>query len=79
MPGPMSAFIDDQIGEGRFQNASEYVRHLIRHDMDRKSQLHWLRQVIEDGEASGMSDRTIDQVFDDARRRAKAVAETTNG
>lgn len=35
LPGPLKAFIDGQVTEGRYSSASEYVRELIRADEKR--------------------------------------------
>ena len=38
LPEPLKEFVDAQIAGGRFGNASEYVRELIRADEKRKAE-----------------------------------------
>ena len=35
LPEPMKDWVETQTSSGRYDNASEYVRDLIRHDQDR--------------------------------------------
>jgi antitoxin ParD1/3/4 len=38
LPEPLKQFVDEQIAEGRYSSASEYVRELIRADEKRKAE-----------------------------------------
>ena len=35
LPGPMKTWVEAQTKDGRYSNASDYVRDLIRRDQDR--------------------------------------------
>ena len=48
LPDQMRAFVDEQVGEGRYGSTSEYVRDLIRRDQDRQR----LRRVLLEGAES---------------------------
>ena len=37
LPGPLKAFVDAQVAEGRHGSVSEYIRELIRGDEKRKA------------------------------------------
>ena len=52
LPDPMRAWIDDQVREGRYGNASEYVRELIRRDQERRAQER-LEALLIEGLESG--------------------------
>jgi antitoxin ParD1/3/4 len=38
LPDPLKQFVDKQVAAGRYSNASEYVRELIRADEQRKAE-----------------------------------------
>lgn len=68
LPPAMEDFLRERVTVGDFVDPAEYVRDLIRAD---QRALANLRAAIDDGLASGDSDRTVDQIFDEviARRR----------
>ena len=54
----LKAFVDEQVGSGRYSTASEYVRELIRDDEKRKAQERLeslLLEGVQSGEATHMS------------------------
>jgi antitoxin ParD1/3/4 len=48
LPGPLKAYIDEQIAERGYGTVSEYLGELIRKDQDRQA----LRRLILDGAAA---------------------------
>lgn len=56
LPGPMKTWVEDQTREGRFGNASDYVRHLIRRDQERQEAIAALQAEITAGLRSGPSE-----------------------
>ena len=68
LPDPMKDWIEDQIKTGRYANASDYVRDLIRRDQEDKDALI---DSLEAGAASGKSKRTIDDAWTSAKARTK--------
>ena len=61
-PEAMSDFINAQIETGKYDNVSEYLRDLIRHDQERKEVAHAeLRALLHAAEASGISHSTMDE------------------
>lgn len=48
LPDQLRAFVEEQVGEGRYGSTSEYVRELIRRDQDRQR----LRLVLLEGAES---------------------------
>jgi putative addiction module CopG family antidote len=48
MPRTLKSMLDQQMERGGFENASEYVRHLIRSEEERFAP-EWLEQLIEEG------------------------------
>jgi antitoxin ParD1/3/4 len=63
-------WIKAQIEAGRFTNDSEYIRDLIRRDQE-TAKLKALRDAIEEGLASGPSDRTVPQIMRGVEARLK--------
>jgi len=57
----MREWIDAQVASGDYANASDYIRDLIRHGKDYNE---YLREMIEEGEASGVSTRSISDIVD---------------
>ena len=47
LPEPMRVWIDAQIREGRYGNASEYVRELIRRDQDRHQEAELDKKLLQ--------------------------------
>ena len=73
LPESMKDWVETQARTGRYSNSSDYVRDLIRRDQERAEKLAELRRLIEAGFASGLSDRSLTEVLETARRRARAA------
>ena len=73
LPESMKDWVETQARTGRYSNSSDYVRDLIRRDQERAEKLAELRRLIEAGFASGLSDRSLTDVLETARRRARAA------
>ncbi|MBA5801364.1 MULTISPECIES: type II toxin-antitoxin system ParD family antitoxin [Rhizobium] len=72
LPDPMKEWVDAQTKTGRYSNASDYVRDLIRRDQERAGKLAELQHLITDGLESGVSDRSKDDILQIARERLAA-------
>lgn len=59
LPDKMKEWVEEQVATGRYANASDLIRDLIREDQDRSRGLDELRALIDEGIASGISDRTV--------------------
>lgn len=73
LPDPMKDWVEAQAKSGRYSNASDYVRDLIRRDQERAGKLAELQKLITEGLESGASNRTIDDVLRAAREQAKTA------
>jgi antitoxin ParD1/3/4 len=76
LPDAMKDWVEAQAQTGRYSNASDYVRDLIRRDQERAEQLHELQKLITEGVESGISDRSISDILKAARAQA---AQSTPG
>ncbi len=65
------AWVKAQVESGRYATDSEYLRDLIRKDEERQSDVEAIRAALIEGEESGLSDMTPDQIMDKviARKR----------
>lgn len=71
LPDPMKEWVEAQSRTGRYSNASDYVRDLIRRDQERSDKIAHMQKLIDEGLASGISDKGMDEIFDDARARVE--------
>ena len=70
LPDPMKDWCEAQVRQGRYSTASDYVRDLIRRDQDSQSGVTALQAAIDEGLASGISPRSLDEFLTEARARA---------
>lgn len=56
-------WIKQQIESGQYGNDSEYIRHLLREDQRRQQAEQQLMSVMEQALASGVSDKTLRQIW----------------
>jgi antitoxin ParD1/3/4 len=67
LPDAMKAWIEAQTKGGRYNNASEYVRDLIRRDQNEREKLEHLQTAIDQGRRSGISNRTPEEILTAAK------------
>jgi len=65
-------WIKSQVANGDYTNDSEYFRDLIRREQDK---FLTLKAAIEKGMASGVSSRTVDEIWAEAERHYQAINE----
>ena len=75
LPDPMKVWVEEQADTGRYANASDYVRDLIRRDQERLAKLGDLQRLIDEGLASGVSDRSEQDIRQLGRTRLAARPE----
>ena len=73
LPDPMKDWVETQTSSGRYDNASEYVRDLIRHDQDRTSKIFAMQKLVDEAFEGGTSDKSLDDIW------AAAKAQATGG
>jgi len=72
LPDLMKAWVETQTSSGRYDNASEYVRDLIRHDQDRASKISAMQKLVDEAFESGISDKSLNDIWAAAKARAQA-------
>ena len=70
LPEPMKTWIEDQMRAGRYSDASDYVRDLIRRDQDRQDAVADLQHPVDEGLSSGPGQAIDVDSFLAARRPA---------
>jgi len=65
-------WVKARIASGDYTNDSEYFRALVRRDQERDSKLEALRDAVRDGLDSGISDRTVGEIWTEAEARYKS-------
>lgn len=56
LPDPMKHWVEAQVRTGRYSNASDYVRDLIRRDQERAARHAQLQAAITEGLESGVEE-----------------------
>ena len=69
LPDPMKAWVEAQVRTGHYSNASDYVRDLIRRNQEDRAQREALVQALVVGEASGVSSRDIQEIWNGVKAR----------
>ena len=72
LPDPMKDWVETQTSSVRYDNASEYVRDLIRHDQDRASKISAMHKLVDEAFESGISDKSLEDIWAAAKARAQA-------
>ena len=78
VPDGLKAWVDLQVEEGNYLSLSDYVRDLLRRDMERhlrfaREQAEWVRSEVEQGLASGVSPRSLADIHRETRARREAA------
>ena len=73
LPDRLKAWVDQCVSDGRFSSASDYLRDLVRKDQDRAERVAWLRAAIDHGRASGVSDQSLQNIYNAHMKRRDAA------
>ncbi len=76
LPEQMKAWAEAQAEGGKYSNTSDYVRDLIRRDQIRAEKIAAMQVKIDEAIASGISDRTPQQILEAARAHVAAMGLT---
>ena len=63
------AWVKARIESGDYTNDSEYIRDLIRRDQEQNAKFLALKAAIQDGLNSGISDRSVADIWAEAEQR----------
>ncbi len=65
-------WIKAQIEAGEFTNESEYIRHLVRLDQERRAKFQELKSAIREGVESGPGSRSMSEIMKGVEEKLKA-------
>ena len=71
VPDPMKDWVQSQVEKGAYANTSDYVRDLIRQDQENRNKIQALQEAITEGLKSGISDKSFDEIIEEARNNLK--------
>jgi antitoxin ParD1/3/4 len=74
LPDPMKAWVEEQAQSGRYANASDVIRDLIRREQVKAEKIaHWQRLIAE-ADASGVSDQSPREVIEELRGQLRRAS-----
>ena len=74
LPDPMKAWVEEQAQSGRYANASDVIRYLIRREQVKAEKIaHWQRLIAE-ADASGVSDQSPREVIEELRAQLRRAS-----
>jgi len=71
LPDPMKDWVEAQTKTGRYSNASDYVRDLIRKDQERTEKIARMQALVSEGLESGAGSRSMADLLRTAKTEAK--------
>jgi antitoxin ParD1/3/4 len=72
LPDGMKAWVEGRAQTGRYSNASDYVRDLIRRDQERLEKIAGMQRLVDEAMESGISQRSMQDILTIARRKTQA-------
>jgi antitoxin ParD1/3/4 len=73
VPDGLKGWAEKRVSEGRYADASDYVRDLMRRDQEHAQEVAWLQSEIDEGRASGIIDRDASEVLDEIMAENRAL------
>lgn len=75
LPDAMKQWVEAQRADGRYSNASDYVRDLIRRDQERRGKVADMQALVTEALDSGIGERSMAEIRDAAQARLAATDE----
>ena len=66
MSNDLGDYVHEEVAGRHYDNISEYVRHLVRREREAQEAEQALRALIDEGLKSGVSDRSVDDIWAEA-------------
>lgn len=67
LPDQLKGWAESRVAEGRYSSTSDYVRDLVRRDQEGEEKRRALQAAIDEGRASGVSERDPFDYLDELR------------
>lgn len=71
LPDAMKDWVEAQAQSGRYGNASDYVRDLIRHDQERKDRIAHMQTLVDEALEGGITEKSVAEILKQARTMAQ--------
>ncbi|PZX57011.1 antitoxin ParD1/3/4 [Algoriphagus ratkowskyi] len=68
---PNDRWMKQKVQENEYASKSELINDLIRHQREQESERIWLRNELIKGEESGLSQKSMAEILEEAKRRAR--------
>ena len=80
IPAPLNEFLPGRPPRRDFGTKSEYIRHLIRQDLEtmKKHDIQLLNKMLQDGMDSGVSAKTPEEIAQSARSAIEKAVSKNN-
>jgi len=75
IPEALKSWAEARVSEGRYSSTSDYVRDLVRRDQEAEEARRRLQVAIDEGLASGISDRTIEDIIAASRGKRAEIGD----
>ncbi len=69
IPDKLKAWVETRVADGSYASTSDYLRDLVRRDQHYHEQLEHLRADIQAGYDSGISERSLAEIVEEARTK----------
>ncbi|MCV3737457.1 type II toxin-antitoxin system ParD family antitoxin [Rhizobium sp. TRM96647] len=68
LPEPIAEYVGRRLADGHYASLSEYLADLVAKEMaEREAAVEQLRELLDEAEDSGVSERGLDEVLEFAR------------
>ncbi|PWW03899.1 antitoxin ParD1/3/4 [Hoeflea marina] len=71
VPDAMKQWVEEQGRTGRYLDAEDYIRDVIRKDQERRSRIAELQAVVDEGLRSGAGDETMEGILTSIHKAAE--------
>lgn len=72
LPASLRDFVDAQVRRYGYASEGAYLQSLVDRDRERAAKIEAMQARVEEGLASGIGQRSMDEVIAEGRRRARA-------
>ena len=76
LPDALKVWAESRTETGQYDTTSDYVRDLIRRDREREISIAEFRALVNEGLSSGVSTKTIDDIWREAVIQSEQVQPT---
>lgn len=70
---PNDRWMKQKVQENEYASKSELINDLIRHQREQEEERIWLRNELIKGEESGISPKSMAEILEEAKRRARKI------